>query len=157
MNMLFTNGVNDFLQKCSVLVGDYYKVDFMTERTAAIKILEITSPIEQLLFIALETLIKTNDLSIEITPQYVIDKYRVDFLLSFIPDTSESILIIECDSQEWHERTEKERRYEKQRDRYLTSKGYKFLHFTGKEIKQDPIDIAYEILRTFTNLNIRKA
>lgn len=55
-------------------------------------------------------------------------------------------LIVECDSQEFHERTEKERRYEKARDRHLLSMGYKVFHYTGSEICKDPIGVAIEIL-----------
>jgi Uncharacterized protein conserved in bacteria len=55
-------------------------------------------------------------------------------------------VIVECDSQQFHERTEEERRYEKQRDRFLTVEGYKVFHFTGAEIVRNPWSVAAEIL-----------
>ena len=74
-----------------------------------------------------------------------------------IHNTGENIgkkIIIECDSQLFHERTEKERRYEKLRDRYFTKKGYKIFHYTGKEITDYPCKIAAEILAYITDTSI---
>ena len=50
--------------------------------------------------------------------------------------------VIECDSQQFHENTEKERRYEKERDRYMTKEDYKILRYTGKEIMENPYKVA---------------
>ena len=85
---------------------------------------------------------------IVIIPQKTIGKYRCDFEIIYHYPSKETIksVIIECDSQEWHERTEIERRYEKQRDRYLVSKNYNTLHFTGKEIIANPMKVASEII-----------
>ena len=95
---------------------------------------------------------------IKIEPQFHIDKYHIDFKISnhdSIFTTQGNIyrriegydktVLVECDSQEWHERTEKERRYEKARDRYLNKSGFTVFHYTGKEIIEDPIKIAEEI------------
>lgn len=56
------------------------------------------------------------------------------------------VVIIECDSQQFHERTEPERRYEKARDRFLQVEGYKIFHYTGASIKNNSLDIAKEII-----------
>jgi very-short-patch-repair endonuclease len=133
----------------------------------------IKSPIEQILFSALLYAIKINELQmvdptsidrfvvvsgIDIEPQFKIGKYRMDFKIEkaeyifdeikrcTIAATSKSILV-ECDSQEWHERTEKERRYEKARDRYFAKLNLKIFHYTGKEIINKPYEIAGEILK----------
>jgi len=95
---------------------------------------------------------------IDIEPQFQIDEYRIDFKISncdmIMKDLGnsykkitgdEKTVLVECDSQEWHERTEKERRYEKARDRYLVRKGFAVFHYTGKEILEDPIKIAEEV------------
>jgi very-short-patch-repair endonuclease len=98
---------------------------------------------------------------LSVDPQRKVGKFRVDFTVSYhchawpntkgqpgdnaILDGGKTI-IIECDGHEWHERTEKERRYEKQRDRFLQSKGYEVFHYTGKEITDDPFKVADEIL-----------
>lgn len=91
---------------------------------------------------------------IDINIQYKIKNYRVDFYLSYSPEwfinghcPDEMVsLIVECDSQEFHERTEAERRYEKKRDRDLGRLGYVVFHYTGKEILQDSIKVATDII-----------
>jgi len=55
--------------------------------------------------------------------------------------------VVECDSQQFHERTEEERRYEKARDRFLQKKGYKIFHYTGADIKSNYKKIVREIIR----------
>lgn len=131
----------------------------------------IESPIERMLYAALVTLGKLENLGetepenngdfvivhgLHISPQYKIGKYRVDFLVSYgidifsIPKekTIFSVgqeLVVECDGTEWHERTEKERRYEKERDRFIQTEGYKIFRYTGKEITDAPFKVASEI------------
>lgn len=138
-------------------------------------IAKIESPIERILCIALLAVKHINGLQssepepiqpyvyingIEIEPQFQIDKYRVDLKISNCESLSiqntkngcfeelvdyDKTVLVECDSQEWHERTEEERRQEKARDRYLAKKGYVVFHYTGKEILENPIKIAEEI------------
>jgi len=80
----------------------------------------------------------------------MIGKYYIDFLVSYnILGQSQKVLI-ECDSQQWHETTEDQRRYEKSRDRYLLKKGYKVFHYTGKEIINNPYIVACEVLEHLT-------
>lgn len=139
----------------------------------------IKSPIEQILFTAILHNIKINNISmadpdriggfdvtfgITIFPQFKIGKYKVDFKITnsqsifnykknqLIVNESKSILV-ECDSQEWHERTEKERRYEKARDRYFAKHNLKIFHYTGREIINKPHKIAAEILREVLGYN----
>jgi very-short-patch-repair endonuclease len=87
-----------------------------------------------------------------IIPQCPIDQYRVDFLIQYgrydatIPEYYQKSIIVECDSQMFHERSENERRYEKKRDRYFAKKGYCVYHFTGKEILENPFLVADEII-----------
>lgn len=103
---------------------------------------------------------------IEIEPQFQIDEYRVDFKISncdmIMKDLGNSYkkivgddksVLVECDSQEWHERTEEERRYEKARDRYLAKKGFTVFRYTGKEILENPVKIAEEIF-TFVGCHL---
>jgi len=115
---------------------------------------EIESPIERILYIALKALCifnfgRTED-CISIIPQKTIGNYRCDFeIIYHMPleknDIMKSVLV-ECDSQQFHERTEQERRYEKARDRFFTSQGYTTLHFTGKEIIDNSEKVAREII-----------
>jgi hypothetical protein len=131
---------------------------------------EIMSPIEQMLYCAMERIIQLNYLVeiIDIYPQYIVDeskKYRADFKVEFTPPKGYkkkiigrkviakkiANVLVECDSQQWHERTEKERRYEKARDRFFMSKGYRVFHFTGKEINDNPLVVAKEVILSIFN------
>lgn len=115
--------------------------------------LGIVSPIEKILYFTLthfdylSSLREENYKRIKIFPQKKIGKYRVDFKVK--GDRSE--LIVECDSQMWHEKDEKQRRYEKERDRYLQSKEYKVFHYTGKELMSQPLLPAVEIINQVTS------
>ena len=81
--------------------------------------------------------------------------YRVDFEASFWwvkPDGSQGnkFIIIECDSQEFHERIENERRYEKARDRFFNKQGLTAFHYTGTELLQNSDTIASEVVDYIT-------
>jgi len=164
----------DFINKCSTEIGNQEN-DWANIRIWEICRSFIESPIEQLLFCALYTIRHLNGFAkvepfdigdktfidgLVITPQYEIDNYRVDFLISNYSLTykhKEQIkkeVIVECDSQQFHDRTEKERRYEKLRDRYLQSKGYKVFRFTGSEIVKNPLEVAKEIISFVTDVPI---
>lgn len=82
--------------------------------------------------------------NVSLEPQFKIGSYRVDFVAK---NSCEGLsVIVECDSQQFHDRTEKERRYEKQRDRFLQEKGYRIFHFTGSEIFQMPYECARQVI-----------
>ena len=85
--------------------------------------------------------------------QREIGKYRVDF---FVIIPYKQGIIIECDGHDFHEKTKEQAKYDKQRDRFLMSKGYKVLHFTGSEIYNDFDKIRseiYEFLKKEWGLN----
>ena len=108
------------------------------------------TPIEQVLLFALKLFyVDSCRTSTEylIKTQIKIEKYRVDFVVICVDCENEIAqqIIVEADSQQFHERTEKERRYEKERDRFLAEKGYTVLHFTGKEILEDAESCVTEI------------
>lgn len=79
--------------------------------------------------------------------QAAIGQYRVDIL---IDDTTvpgaRRLMVVECDGHDFHEKTKEQARRDKQRDRFLQSKGFKVLHFTGSEIWADPEKCAAEII-----------
>lgn len=109
---------------------------------------KIVSPIEQILFLTVVSLdsamlqLRENYKHIEIIPQYKMGRYKVDFLMKGDKDK----LVVECDSQKWHETSEEHRRYEKERDRFIQASGYKIFRYTGKEIMDRAPLIAVEIL-----------
>lgn len=158
---IIPSNVDAFFVKAGNLVGNEAKHEFEEEVYNACHDIHIESPIEQLLFCALVTFARPggafgsydpngpND-RIIITPQKSIGRYRVDFEVQChrqkkTGNTVESVLV-ECDSQAFHDRTEKERRAEKIRDRFLQVSGYKVFRFTGKEITENPLLVAAEII-----------
>ncbi len=166
--------VLEFFNKCSREMGKFKENDFNVGIDLACDHYKIESPIEQILYCAIETVRELNYLDratrvfkektivehegLEIFPQYEIDKYRVDFFISNGLRVEENKyvyreIIVECDSQEFHERTEQERRYEKTRDRYLISHGYKIFHYTGAEIIKNSMNIAAEIIAFVLDLD----
>ena len=163
--------VLSFIDRCAMAIGrdaeDIARQDFHSECLEC----GMESPIEHVLYCAIRALAKVNGIQeddgpfkvngelhmfgLHVQPQVVVGKYRVDFIISreqlFCGPTrcEKQEIIVECDSQEFHERTEPERRYEKRRDRFLVSQGYKVFHFTGTEIVKEPFRVAAEILREF--------
>jgi len=177
------NNVLKFLDECSEEIGKHESIGFHQEIWNDFIELNIESPIEQLLYCALKAIQKFNLMEddepvqdkdgiwyvrgLYIGPQYRIDNYRVDFKISWgsihgytrdqgiqLPRMMVKEIIIECDSQEFHERIENERRYEKIRDRHLLKKGYKVMHFTGKEITDHALKVAAEIIAYLTDSDI---
>ena len=165
--------VQDFLEKCAEDIGRHEKNTFEENSFNECVDLEMESPIEHILYIALRTVQELNYIEdgephftqegkiscsgLVIKPQQKIGIYRCDFEIGFYSGGStakseerNNAVIVECDSQEFHERTEKERRYEKTRDRHLTKAGYKVFHYTGSEIIKKPLEIAKEILEFVT-------
>lgn len=102
--------------------------------------LELT-PIEKIMY-AILTRVATNlrdcynaRLELFIYPQEKIGKYTVDFLIT--ADFSDDKVIIECDGHDFHEKTKEQAQHDKERDRFLTSLGFKILRYTGSEIYND--------------------
>ena len=168
--------VTNFLDKCADIVADNKKYSYLFETKDRIERCE--SPIEQLFFIAITTLeeiacyskgyvdidrYKWAEAGMDISEQCKIDKYRVDFMIRYTkgqlidsqnqtayPENKSKTIIVELDGHAFHERNEKERRYEKKRDRFLASKGYHVFHFTGSEVVRDPFGVAAECLAFLT-------
>lgn len=169
------SNIMDFLKKCSEDIGNFQ--NDCANQSMWNKIQDyIDSPIEQLMYCALYTIANLNCISmaepfyigektylngLSIYPQSEIGKYRVDFLVEFDQLTyidehpRKTSVIVECDSQQFHDRTEKERRYEKCRDRYLQARGYKVLRFTGSEIVKNPLPLAMEVISIVMDIPIK--
>ncbi len=82
-----------------------------------------------------------------LVPQYEVGRYRVDFFINFIGHEAKPIKIaIECDGHDFHERTKEQARRDRQKDRWLQSKGFIALRFTGSEIWKDPVACAEQVL-----------
>lgn len=132
---------------------------------------EIESPIEQMLCGVLlsEALLQCHGVAfqgnhegvflgdegpdeIRIYLQHQIDRYRVDFYITYwhydpllLKLVEAKKLIIECDGHDFHEKTKEQAVRDKKRDRTLQAKAPVF-RFTGSEIWKDPHDCAYQII-----------
>ncbi|MGE7219655.1 endonuclease domain-containing protein [Priestia koreensis] len=82
------------------------------------------SPIERKLF---HNLYLRNH---QITTQYPVGKYRLDMAIPHLK------IAIECDGKAYHTSPD-QRAHDKKRDRYLRSRGWKVLRFSGSKIHRD--------------------
>lgn len=168
-NKLVEN-VSSFLTRASDIVGNFEIDTFRYDASSYCLEGIIKSPIEQMLYIAFEVLRKVNFIGklkpitnikgidkldgLGLLPQQMIGEYRVDFVATYgdpYSEPNERSLVVECDGHAFHDRSEPERRYEKQRDRFLQSKGYRIMHFTGAEINADPFKVAAEIINVLVD------
>lgn len=122
----------------------------------------LVSPIEQMFLIALFVVSEVNLQEIRIgelltrgtqfvvEPQFNVGRYKIDFGLSC--DDKTPIVCVELDGHQFHDRSEPDRRYEKRRDRFLATRGFTVLHFTGAEVVKDPYAVALEAFIAATKL-----
>lgn len=157
--MKIEKNVTEFMGWCAKEIGKWEEDNWNIELFNNFEdYKEIESPIERVLWCALRTALKLNYLEerVKMNPQYRVGNFRADFIIKYFPELDKTkeddvkTLLIECDSQKFHERTESERRYEKKRDRFLQSQGFKVFHYTGSEILKNPMSIAVEIISELT-------
>ena len=75
-----------------------------------------------------------------------VGSYRVDFLFDIWFKDFRSIIVVECDGHDFHERTKQQAARDRKRDRWMTEKGLTVLRFTGSEIWADPDGCAAQVL-----------
>lgn len=150
------DNVLEFLSKASSMFGKIKDDQFIQDMLyGAHPLNEIASPIEQMFFIAMHLVCEVNSTQLIVvsefndTPdnllmirQWKSNDYRVDFALLCHP--IDNIVCVELDGHEFHDRSERERRYEKRRDRHLVASGHQVLHFTGSEVVKDAFAVALE-------------
>jgi len=171
MGTEYSKEVVAHLDRCALSVAVRARDAFTQDVLCEYESCEIQSPIEQLFYSAFKTILELNYIPTHdcfvidgrdrvfgmlIQPQFSIQTYRVDFYIRWFgynpngtPEPKS--VIVECDSQQWHERTEQERRYEKRRDRDLARLGLHTFRFTGKEIKDEPFQPAAEVCSYLTD------
>jgi len=73
--------------------------------------------------------------------------YRLDFAMTMAVAAPhvDVKLAIECDGHDYHERTKEQARRDRERDRYLTERGYLVVRFTGSEIWADAVGCAHKV------------
>lgn len=158
--------VQTFLARCSNLIEQNACYSFSYNTWREYTDLNMESPIEHLFYTAFKSLAilsstplndvisykgETIAVGLYIVPQVIIGTYRVDFLIV----GAGRPVIVECDSQLWHERTEQERRAEKRRDRDLLRQGYHVFRFTGREIMDDPFCVGLKVLQYVTGSDMK--
>ena len=91
------------------------------------------SPIEEFLFNA----IKNNKLDEHCRPQFEIGTKRVDFAFPIAK------LVVECDGRKYHHTEQWQIEKDQERDKYLSKKGWRVLHFEGLAIRKN-IDLCID-------------
>ena len=162
--------VNAFVKQCGDIVAAYQKWELIYSMSPELVACE--SPIEQLFLAATHTILNVNALAegesdvshdiaviygVSIRQQAKIGNYRVDFRMEYTSGEMVDYdkgkraagheirkIVVELDGHEFHDTNEKQRRYEKARDRFLQKKGYKVFHYTGAEVVKDPFAAAAE-------------
>ena len=165
--------VKSFINKWTGIAGKYHEGEIAVDCLFVSSSL-CQSPIEQLFYSAITVVLDMNGLEfkeihldndktaysgIDIMPQEKINKYRVDFCLYYYSSLVVDVntlrteykeickkIAVELDGQSFHDTDEKQRRYEKARDRFLQKKGFKVFRYTGSEIVRDPFAAALECI-----------
>ena len=166
-----TQNVKDFIDRCGAMVGGWTQGLFISNLKSSFRDYGVWSPIEQLFETAVRTIVKLEGCEYDpypdpvvegkiryngvwIRPQVKIGEYCVDYCIS-VDEYRDVIakmtfpvkkIVVELDGHAFHETTEKQRRYEKERDRYMQKKGYKVFRYTGAEIVSNPFHAAFECL-----------
>ena len=91
-------------------------------------------------------ILPADEIGAHIYPQSIVGPYRVDFLFRLVgPDTT-TLLVVECDGHEFHERTKEQAARDRGRDRWMAANNIRVLRFTGSEIWRNPHKCADEIV-----------
>lgn len=164
--------VKNFVSECAKIVANYHEENFESNTLTRFMEGNTSSPIEQLFETSFRTIAHILDQEqyfekdskgewwcrgIRVTPQCKIGTYIVDYLLTqegrydaIAGSYSESKqLVVELDGHAFHDRNERQRRYEKKRDRYMQKLGYTIYRYTGAEICADPFKAAIECMCFF--------
>ena len=109
------------------------------------------SPIEQIFIVWIEAFKSAGNGHLKdfceflnsIEHQKKIGPYYADFYV----ERGDRKVVIELDGHAFHDKDEKQRQYEKKRDRYMQKEGYNIFHYTGSEINSDPTGIVSEVFK----------
>ena len=124
---------------------------------------EITSPIEQIYYLADQILYYENDVSLfdMPIPQYEIKcsnkRYKTDFFYTneeskilaeeqgFQYPYSDIRVIVECDGHDFHEKTKQQVKKDNERQMALQLAGYDVIHFSGSQVYENPMKCVKEV------------
>jgi very-short-patch-repair endonuclease len=83
---------------------------------------------------------------IHVYAQAKVGQYRADFLLDIhMRHIARTLIVIECDGHDFHERTKEQAARDKKRDRWMVANGLTVLRFTGSEIYSDASSCARQV------------
>jgi very-short-patch-repair endonuclease len=90
--------------------------------------------------------IAVENYQVSITPQFLLNGHRFDFLIRTDLTQSKQWLdtLIECDGHDFHERTQDQALRDRRNDRDAQAAGFPILRFTGREIFREPMRCAEE-------------
>jgi len=163
------SNVEQFQLKARDIYGEIHKESFDMQMSHYLLDIGISSPIEEIFFMALhlqcaeignefitdedyENYHKGYKFVLNVIPQKKIGNYKVDFLIQLHQGLRVTELIVELDGHEFHDRDKKQRSYEKARDRFFIKSGYKVFHYTGSDIVNKPHHIAYEVMKSLGSI-----
>jgi len=155
-DIVIPKNIREVMIKNREAIGSFKSEYFDYVTYQDIEELSIKSPIEQVMYSNLCTvrdLCNIEHSELGFFPQHRVGKYAADFIVKYDEVSRNRVvneILVECDSQEWHERTEVQRRYEKERDRFFIKQGYRVFHYTGAEIIKNGHNIACEIISHVT-------
>lgn len=90
--------------------------------------------------------------------QISLGNYRVDFLFVAKCESGvTTLLAVECDGHEFHERSKEQAARDKSRDRELMSQGILVLRFTGSEIWADAVSCVNQVIAALQGAMARSA
>lgn len=169
------DNVLTFLNQASNDFGRIQDARFNRETYSSMILDGISSPIEDLFFIAFNVQCAAEYLDvipayrteyeesrdtegIFIYPQHHIGRYRVDFFITqkhLASKDNPMPVVVELDGHDFHDKDKYQRAHEKSRDRFLVKQGYQVLHFTGSEVFADPYKVAFEVISNLGVLTVR--
>jgi very-short-patch-repair endonuclease len=156
-----------FKEKAREIYGEIHKESFDMQMFHYLYDIGISSPIEEIFFMALHLQCAELDhefttdeikerkgfkFTLAVVPQKQIGKYRVDFLIQLAQGKEIRELIVELDGHDFHEKNKHQRSYEKARDRFLIQSGYMVFHYTGSDVVSKPHHIAYEVMKSLGSI-----
>lgn len=141
----------DFFQKHGSAAIDAYMEDRRTELLHRIRcsIRGCESPLEAAFVAWWITLSKYFDLQLhrQIPVIAATRSYRLDFVFRPVASEVASMVAVEMDGHDFHERTKEQVTYRNQRDRDLQSEGWTVFHVSGSEFNANPEAAVMDVLR----------
>lgn len=140
---------NDQVER-AVAIFNKAGLDFLNDRSMGLKVGLKNgigqSPIEKILYAALLANLTFQGEINWLRVQEPCGPYKIDMAVLFDFPEKQYKVAVECDGHDFHEKTEKQARHDKKKDRYLQSHGWLIARFTGSQIYNDPMQCVREII-----------